>query len=286
MNHKTASLSRSIVLMLLASLAFAAMGLLVRLAEETDVMWKVLFRNLVVLLVLLATTKPSQWFSLLGRRENRGLLTLRGLAGTLGILGYFVALTYLPLADASLLNRLNPFFVALLGVPLLGQRLKAHQIIALVLAFVGAWMVINPSGNVLLWPTLAGLGSAAAAGFAYVMIRKIGSRESTSTIMAYFAFFSLLSTLPVILVSGAHLAIDELGLLLAAGACAALGQTFLTYSFKSGHAATVSVFGYSNVVFAGIMGLIAFGERGQPLFYGGAGVILLSLLLLYWMRDR
>jgi drug/metabolite transporter (DMT)-like permease len=211
---------RQILLMIAASLSFALMGVFVRAAGQTHIIWKVFFRNAVVLVMILASSPPKTWRLLLGKPGNRVKLVVRGLAGTLGVMGYFIGIQYLPLANASLFNRLNPFFVAAFAAVFLGQSVRWNQTLAMALAFAGAVLVIGPGGDFPFWPTAAALSSAMFAGLAYVVIRSIGREEDPRTVMAYFAAMSLLSTVPVIAVLGAPLHVPELPLLLAIGAFA------------------------------------------------------------------
>jgi drug/metabolite transporter (DMT)-like permease len=282
----TSGLLPQILLMIAASLSFALMGVFVRLASGTHVIWKVFFRNLVVLLVILITVPPRRWPMLIGTPGQRGLLIARGLAGTLGVLGYFIGIQFLPLANASLLNRLNPFFVAAFGAIFLHQPIRWNQALAMALAFAGAIMVIEPGGTFPVWPTAAALSSAMFAGLAYAIIRRISDREDPRTVMAYFAVLSLASTLPLIAILAAPLVIAELPWLAGIGLFAAGGQALLTMAYRRGHAATVSAFGYSNVIFAAILGFLLYDERGSLWFFTGAGLIFISLLILYFIGRR
>ncbi len=273
---------KNISLMILSSLSFAIKAVFVRLAGETHVIWKLAFRNLVLLVILLVSLSPGKWRILLGKTENRKYLILRGLAGTLGVLGYFIGLSKLPLAEASILNRLSPFFVALFASFFLKQRLSKLQLLALVMAFSGAILVVNPGGEFPLWPTVAALSSAIAAGFAYTMIRFIGDGEQAKSIMFYFSGFSLISVIPILIISKAEIVMTDITALLAIGVFAAIGQGLLTLALKDGHAATITSFSYSNVLFAAILGFVFFGEKGSPTLYAGGLIILASLLLLYF----
>ncbi len=277
---------RRIGYMLAASLSFAIMGVFVRSAAETHLIWKVFFRNAIVLVIIVLSMPVAQWGILVGNRGNRLALSARGISGTLGVLGYFIGIQYLPLANASILNRLNPFFVAGFAALFLGQKLKTAQVVSLLLAFAGAVLVVGPGSGFPLLPTAAALSSALFAGLAYTIIRYIGEREDPRTIMAYFAFMSLLSTLPLIILWGAEIRLVELPYLLGIGVFAASGQGLLTLAYRGGHAATVSAFGYSNAVFAGILGFLLYAEKGSPAFYIGAAIILFSLLILYRQNSH
>lgn len=272
--------------MLAASLSFAVMGVFVREAQTTHVIWKVFFRNLVVSMLILASMRPSRWHLLLGQPQNRPKLLIRGISGTLGVLGFFIGLTYLPLANASLLNRLNPFFVALFSFFLLSQTLNVKQIISMVLAFTGAVFIINPAGTYQLLPSLAALGSAAFAALAYTVIRMLGDAEDPRAIMIYFAGISCISAVPFLVIFRPPLVVGELWALLGIGVFAGLGQALLTLAYRGGHAATISVYGYSNVVFAGILGFFIYHETGSVEFYAGAALVALSLLILYIRRGN
>ena len=132
------------------------------------------------------------------RRENLPFHLLRAVLGTIGILCNFYAVDHLVLSNASILNKMSPFFVLIFSYLFLKEKLTPFQISAFVVAFAGSLFVVKPTlSNLDLGPSLIGLCSGIAAGGAYTMVRILGLRgERSSVIVLFFSVFSCLSVVP------------------------------------------------------------------------------------------
>ncbi len=272
------SMPRAVAYMLLSAASFAAMGAAVKAAGEIPVHQKVFFRNLVTLVITGAMA--------LGRRENPlgptrhlGLLLGRSLAGLCGVTLYFYAIGHLTLADASLLNKMSPFFVTVIAALWLGEAITRRVALGLLLAFLGAGLVIQP---VLGWqplPALAGLGSAFCAGLAYAIVRKLKGRERPRRIVFYFSLVSTLAMTPLLIWRYAEPTGWQWVWLVGTGVFAASGQVLLTLAYHHGPAGKISIWGYNHVLFALILGLVIWGESpGLVSILGGALIVGAALL--------
>ena len=274
----TDSLPRAIAYMLLSAACFALMGAMVKAAGEIPVHEKVFFRNLVTLAVtvLIAIRRRE---NPLGRTRHLPLLLARSLAGLCGVLLYFYAIGHLNLADASLLNRVSPFFVVIFAVLWLGERLTPRVAVGLALAFLGAALVIKPALVLQPLPALAGLGSALAAGLAYTIVRRLKGRERPWRIVFYFSLVSTLAMVPPLIVEHVMPTSWQWVYLLGTGLFAAGGQVFLTLAYHRAPAGQISIWGYSNVLFSLGIGMLVWGEHPDVLTYVGGALIVLAALL-------
>ena len=125
----------SIFLMIVSSLSLACMGASVKYAGDIPLFQKVFMRDsivvIVALIVLLYRRKNP-----FGHAENRMRLTLRGLSGFIGVTLYFYSVNQLLLADATIINKLSPFFTTLFAVLLLKEKIPRIQMPALILGSV------------------------------------------------------------------------------------------------------------------------------------------------------
>ena len=106
---KTASKTKGITCIIISAFCFAFMNTFVRMAGDLPSVEKSFFRNFVALIfaaVMLLRTEEKFRFD----KKNLPYLLLRAFFGTVGILGNFYAIDHLVLADASMLNKLSPFF--------------------------------------------------------------------------------------------------------------------------------------------------------------------------------
>jgi len=276
---------KALLLMTLSTLSFSVMQIFVKLSSGSfHTMEQVFVRNFITLFfgafMALRNHEP-----LLGKRENLPALLGRALLGYIGVVGYFYATTHMNVADASLLHRSSPFFVIIFSAIFLKNRLKRVQAAALLLAFAGSVLVINPGFDSDVSAAMVGVLSAAGAGGAYVIINHLKGRESNATIIFFFSAVScLLSALmgfsEFVLPHGVQ------WLLLAGiGVFAALGQIFLTQAYKMSEPGEVSIMNYLGIVFSAILGFLFLDEQVGLRSLAGMAFIFTAALLLYFVKN-
>ena len=258
MRHLHFQKGLGVLFILGAALAFAGMNLFVNLAGELPLMQKVFFRN--------ALTLGVTFFLLLAQKEkfrihDRGCipwLLMRSLFGFLGVLLNFYAIDHLAsISDASILNKLSPFFAILFSALLLRERPAWWEILFVLVAFGGAMLVVRPGWNMQLLPALSGLASGALAGFAYTCVRILGIRgERGMMTVFFFAAFSTVVCLPFLIFDYTPMTVMQAVYLLLAGVCATAGQFFITAAYYSAPAKEIAVFDYAQVPFAAVLGFL------------------------------
>ena len=223
---------KGIIYIILSSFCFAIMNTMVRLAGELPSIQKSFFRNLVAFFfALILLWKNQIGFSI--KKGNIKYFILRSLFGTIGILCNFYAIDHLVLADASMLNKMSPFFVLLFSWLILGEKLSWKQAIIVIIAFLGSLFIIKPTfSNLDVIPALIGLCGGMGAGIAYTMVRILGQRgEKGPFIVFFFSGFSCLITLPYLIFSFAPMTGKQILILLGAGLAAAFGQFSITAAY-------------------------------------------------------
>ncbi|MDA3958282.1 DMT family transporter [Oceanispirochaeta sp.] len=269
MNYQESLRGRSILLMISSALFFSVMSAFVKMAGDLPSIEKALFRNLISLIIaftILKVRKQPLW----GQKENRKILLLRALTGSLGILFYFYSIDHLILADSSMLNKMSPFFVILFARIILKNPIKPFQIFSLILAVAGSFLIIKPGFQYSTpLPALIGLSSAVFAGLAYTMVSYLGGKENAFTIVFYFSLISTIVCLPFVFINPVLPSLPQFLLLLGAGITAAGGQFLLTAAYKYAPAGEVSVYQYSQIVFASLLGILFFTEIPDLFSLGG-----------------
>ena len=205
---------KGIVFIVCSAFCFALMNLFVRLSGDLPSIQKSFFRNLVAFFFALILMKRDHvGFS--GKKENLWQLILRSTFGTIGILCNFYAVDHLVLADASMLNKMSPFFAILFSFLILKEKVKPAQAVIVAGAFAGSLFIIKPSPlNMELVPALIGLLGGMSAGAAYTFVRSLGIRgEKGPFIVCFFSGFSCLVTLPYLLVRFHGMTWAQLGFL-------------------------------------------------------------------------
>lgn len=283
---KTTNHIKGIIFILLAAFGFSLMTFFVRISGDLPTMQKVFFRNSVALIVAVSVIIRSKEKIVVGKGNRLGLF-LRCFFGTTGVICNFYAIDRLGIADANMLNKLSPFFAILLSIVILKEIPNKFDIITTIIAFIGALFIIRPTGVVSsFFPAIMGLIGGFGAGAAYVFVRKISNNGvKTPVIVASFSLFSCVVTLPFLIFDYTPMSLKQLGFLVLAGVAASLGQFSITTAYKYAPAKEISVFDYTQVIFAALLGFTFFGEIPVVLSFVGYAIII-TVAVIRWNRNR
>ena len=153
-------------MIILSAFFFACMNVSVRLAGDLPSVEKSFFRNLVAAVFAAAILCKNRTVPKVDKKYW-GPLILRCVCGTLGILCNFYAIDHLLVADASILNKLSPFFAIIFSFLLLKEKIRPAQAACVALAFIGCLFVVKPGfQNAALVPALIGVCGGLGAGIA------------------------------------------------------------------------------------------------------------------------
>ena len=277
--------SKGIICILFAAFGFSLMTFFVRLSGDVPTMEKAFFRNAVAIVAsLILLIRSGEKISI--QKGCGGDIFFRCLFGTSGLIANFYAIDKLNIADANMLNKLSPFFAILISISILKEKPKKIDILAVVVAFLGAMLIVRPSGsNMQFVPALIGLYGGFGAGTAYVFVRRLGKRgERTPIIVLCFSVFSTLVTIPFIISNYVPLKPVQLLCLIMAGLSATVGQFGITSAYKYAPAKEISVFDYTQVIFAAILGMLFLGELPTVLSFAGY-VIIIGVAVLRWRYN-
>lgn len=272
--------------MIIASTSFSLMSVMVKLSGgRIPLFEQVFFRNLIMLIFSGSVLLKSNT-SIRVAPANRISLFFRCLLGFMGVISIFYANNHLPLADAQILQKLNPFFVILTAVLFLGERMTSRRLITILAGFIGAAVIINPSGNFNLFPSLVGVSSALFAGLAYAMIRNLSGRVQGMVIIFWFSLFSFMASAPLMLLNLVTPTGTELVYLIMIGVFAAFGQYFITRSYITTEASKVTLYDYTGVVVSPILGFFIFSEQLKLNTLIGTLIIIVSGYLAARLKDN
>lgn len=265
---------QGILYVIMAAFGFSGMSAFVKLSGDLPAMQKAFFRNFVAL-IYIAIMAFREKIPLKVKKENIPVLFGRCLFGTLGLLCNFYALGTLNLSDANMLNKLSPFFSILFSAFLLKEKPDIVQILGVTVAFVGSAFIIKPGfANVTPLPAVAGALGGMGAGIAYTCVRKLGyNGENGKRIIFWFSAFSCVFCLPFLIFGFQPMTLKQLCYLILAGSFACIGQLGITKAYICAPAKEISVYDYTQVLFAAVLGFFIFGDL--PDMFSVLGYILI-----------
>ena len=284
MNSKT----KGILYIIMAAFGFSMMSVFVHLAGDMSSFQKAFFRNAGAL-VFISAIMIKEHTSFIPKKGSLPALFGRAICGTIGLLCNFYAIDRLALADANMLNKLSPFFAILFSIFLLKEKPTIIQILGVATAFVGSLFIIKPSiGGYEVFPAFIGVMGGLGAGVAYTFVRYLGKKgENSSFIIFFFSAFSSLVCLPFMIFNFSAMSLKSFLYLVGAAVCACIGQFGITKAYVYAPAKEISVYDYTQVLFAAILGFFIFNQI--PDLLSVLGYVLIcgaGIAMFFYNRKR
>lgn len=282
---KMSQKNQGIMYIIMAAFFFACMSFFIRKAGDLPTMQKGFFRNVVAMFaatVMLLRTEDK--FKI--KKGSIPSLLMRAICGTIGLICNYYAIDHMNISDANILNKLAPFFAIIMSALILNEYANRFEWSMVIVAFIGALFVVKPTLDMKCIPAVVAAIGGLGAGTAYTFVRKLGKQgERGPVIVMFFSTFSCIITLPFVIFDYHPMTLMQLIYLLVAGSCAAAGQFTVTQAYTKAPAKDISVFDYSQVLFAAILGFLFLNQI--PDIYSIIGyIIIIGAAIIKWIhRD-
>lgn len=279
--------SKGIIFIIIAAFGFSGMSLFVKLSGDLPAFQKAFFRNFVALIfIFFVILKNKEGF--IPDKKSIPDILLRSIFGTVGLVCNFYAIGYLNLSDANMLNKLSPFFSILFSFLILKEKPNFVQLLGVAAAFLGSVLIIKPGfDNPAVIPAIAGLIGGMGAGIAYTFVRRLGfKKENGNRIIFWFSLFSCTVCLPLMIISFKPMSILQTVFLIFAGIFACIGQLGITRAYMCAPAKEISVYDYTQVIFAAILGYFVFGDLPDILSVLGYLLIIGAGIAMFFYNKR
>lgn len=287
---------RGIVFKILSALVFTLMSASVKfLGPDYPTGQLVFFRSAFAIAPLLIwLTWRGDLISAI-RTRNPGGHVLRSVIGTTGMFCGFAALSLLPLSDATAIGYAAPLVTVVLAALILKEQVRAYRWGAVVVGFLGVVIMLSPhlglplpakglSGGAALG-ALFGLAGACCAAGATIQIRRLTATERTGAIVLYFSLLSAAIGLATAALGWKTPTPRDFLVLALIGFLGGVGQILLTQSYRYADASLVAPFEYTTMIWAILIGFLAFGQMPNEAVIVGAAIVALAGMFVLW-RER
>jgi drug/metabolite transporter (DMT)-like permease len=275
-----------------ATFGIAAVSALVKVLSPHYPLGEIVFCRsfFMVIPVLVMVAMDPRGLSLLKTKRPFAHLR-RSTSGMVGIVTSFLAVRYLPLADATALTFSSPLFLLAMAILVVGEQVGPYRSAAVLAGFAGVLLIAmphvgesSPGGHALLG-FVFGITAAVAIAFVQLALRALRDEPAATTVF-YF-------TLIVTLTSGLTLPFafrwpdnwQDAVLLLMTGVVGGLTQLMLTQSYRHADATALAPYDYLQLVWAMIIGYVLFGEAPAALVIMGA-IVIAGAGVFIGMRER
>ena len=213
------------------------------------------------------------------------LFGLRGVLSAAEMCLWFMAVLYLPLAEATTLNFTVPLFGTILAAVILRETVRAHRWIAVVVGFVGVGLIIQPGSDAMHLASILPIAAALCMACAGMITKRLVATESTTSLL----FYLMIITTPVSLIPALFVwqtpSLEALGLMAVAALmmnvmqmCNIQALRLADYSFFVG-------FSYLRLPIIAILALILFGEVPDIWILPG-GAMIIGAAIYVALRER
>lgn len=285
------SIYTAILFKVLSTACFAVMSAFARALGETFPVGQVVFfRSFIAVLpvVLFYAWRKELWTAMHTQRPVGHLA--RGLFGVAAMFCGFAALARMPIADVTAIGFSTPLIIVALASLLLGERVRVYRWSAVVIGLVGVLVMLGPhmsfsAGHGGEAGAILAVMNAVLAACAYIQIRRLTASETTSSIVLYFFLISSLVALATLPFGWVWPDARQLLYLCLMGIAGGIGQLFMTESYRYAQASLTAPFDYVSIIWAVILGYVAFGEVPGASIWIGSVIVIAAGLFVIW-RER
>lgn len=215
-------------------------------------------------------------------RNTFGLFTLRGVAHSLGVALWFFAMARIPIADVTAMNYLSPIYVTIGAALFLGERLAARRLIAVIVALIGAVIILRPGFREVGSGHLAMIFTAIFFGISYLMAKRLTSSCSPAVVVAMLSITVTICLAPLAAMNWVTPTIWEIAILFGVACLATCGHYTMTLAFKAAPLAVTQPVSFLQLVWSVTLGALVFGESLDPWVLLGGTVIVGAVSFISW----
>lgn len=217
--------------------------------------------------------------------NNRIVLTIRGVVGTVALFLVYESLHRLSLPEATVIQYLYPIFTALFASLIISEHVGKVLYVSIIVGLAGVYVILDlpflGSDKIHKLDGLIALSGAFLTGLSYVMVRKASQlRESPYVIMFYFPLITVPMSLFFLPGNWTTPTANGWIYLIMIGISSQIGQLFLTFGYELLPASRAAMTSYLQVPFSVIAGIIIFNDVITLNFMVGTLMILFTIVMV------
>ncbi|EQM72150.1 DMT family transporter [Stutzerimonas stutzeri] len=198
---------------------------------------------------------------------------------------FISGLSYIPLAEATAVIFLAPLMVTIAS-KLLGEQVSRAQWLAVGFGLVGVMIIVRPGGALFTPAVLLPFGAALSFTVYQLITRRLSATDHPVTSNFITSLVGSLVMSVLVIFNWQPPTLHDALMMAALGAMAMSGHLLLTNAFRFASAAALAPFTYSQIIFAGVVGMIGFGHTPDLGAMVGMAIIIASGLVMAYVQGR
>ncbi len=259
--------------MLLTGILFVCVTGIVRyLGSDMPATEAAFIRYVIGLALVLPLMRPllRRW----PRPDLLRLYVVRGVLHGTAVMLWFYAMARVPIAEVTAIGYTAPIFVTLGAALFLGEKLHLRRIAAVLTGFLGTFIILRPGFEAVSLGQLAQLGAAPLFAASFLLAKRLTNQEDPAIIVGMLSLFCTLTLLPGAILQWRTPSPEELFWLSLTAVFATAGHYTLTRAFSAAPITVTQPISFLQLVWAALLGMVAFGEDLDPYVFAGGGIVV------------
>ena len=217
--------------------------------------------------------------------NNYKLHIARAFIGITAMSLFFISIRYVPLVEMQTISYSSVFFISILSIFFLGEKIGYRRIIAIFIGFIGVLIILKPSTELFSNYSVLPLIASLFLSMAVIVLKKI--LLTNNNILSVWVFTVLCTIISLFFYNENWVWPNNLDMsfMIASGILGFIAQICLTKSFQLADASLLAPIDFSSVIWSFSLGYIFFGELISSDVLIGGLIIITSVGYIFY-RER
>jgi len=217
--------------------------------------------------------------------NNMKMHIARAILGISAMSLFFISLRYVHLVEMQTVSFSSVFFISILSVIFLGEKIGYRRIIAIIFGFIGVVIILEPNQNIFSNYSFLPLIASLFLSFAVITLKKI--LKTNNNILSVWVFTMMCTFISLCFYNESWIWPNNLDLLfmISSGVLGFIAQICLTKSFQLADASLLAPLDFSSVIWSFFLGYLFFNEILTSNILIGGTIVLVSVGYIFY-RER
>ena len=209
----------------------------------------------------------------------------RAVIGITAMSLFFISIRYVPLVEMQTISFSSVFFISILSVFFLGEKIGYRRIIAVIVGFIGVVIILNPGSAIFSNYSFLPLIASFFLSIAVIFLKKI--LLTNNNILSVWIFTAFCTIISLFFYNDTWIWPQNYDLIfmVASGFLGFIAQICLTKSFQMADASLLAPLDFSSVIWSFLIGYIFFQEFITLNVLFGGLIIIMSVSYIFY-RER
>jgi drug/metabolite transporter (DMT)-like permease len=270
-----------VIWMVLMGLNFVAVTAIVKhIGNEVPAAQSAFLRYFLGLVFLIPMIRPILAAHLTKRQLK--LFAARGVVHTIAVILWFFAMARIPIADVTAMNYLSPVYVTLGAALVLKEALPPRRLAAVIIALVGAIVILRPGFREIDQGHIAMLGTALMFAAGYLIAKQLSGEVSAAVVVGMLSITVTIGLAPFAWAVWVPVALSDIGWLFLVACFATAGHYTMTLAFAAAPLTVTQPVTFLQLIWAVAMGALVFNEPVDGWVVFGGAIIMASISFITW----